>query len=161
MPKNPSFPDCAETKAYEAFVTVISGDPGLAAASIDVWTWDGSSDDLLEPTEAAMPVILLRPGGDGTGWQSESEHYSNVAISARLYVAGTNASDLLNAWGLFRTALFPPHGSARRAAVDGLMGPLVVNGKLTRQAIDVKASASGERNLVAEGAASLRINVNT
>jgi hypothetical protein len=161
MSKNPAFPDCPETLAYEAFVRVISGDPGLQAASVSVRTWDGSASDLLAPTEAEMPQIILVTGGDGTGWFSESEHRSDLAIGVVLYVASTCAADLLNLWGMFRTAMFPPMGSARRLAVDTAMGSLVENSKLSRQAVDVKPSASGERVLVAAGAVSLRINVNT
>jgi hypothetical protein len=161
MSKNTAFPDCPETLAYEAFVRVISGDPGLQAAGVTIRTWDGSSMDLLAPTEAEMPQIQLVTGGDGTGWFSESEHRSDLAIGVVAYVASTCAADLLNLWGLFRTAMFPPMGSARRLAVDAVMSPLVVNARLSRQAVDVKPAASGERVLVAAGAVSLRINVNT
>ncbi len=153
-------PDSPETKAFRAVEQVLRTDPQLKKIGVNFNTLTDDPGDVVDPSISQMPYLSLAPYAGGTGWYSEAEHESNVGVEIRLYVEGTHADDIMNFWAWVRGALFP-QDPARRAVVDGLMSPLVINGQLTKQGFSGYSPDGKARALVAQGALVLRINVNT
>ena len=155
-------PDCPETLAFRAVVNVIRSDPTLRRLNVSLIVWDGSPQDLLEPVSSLLPFVEMQPAPDGAGWSEADQHRSDVGVDFTLAVKGTNADDLLNLWGVVRTALFPDPASSQRATIEAAMTSVgIYQGELVRQPFQVVTLDSNTRMLVGEGRLKLRVNVNT
>jgi hypothetical protein len=153
-------PDAEETLAFRAIDKVLRTDPFLATKGVTFCSLQGDNGDMAEPSTAQMPYVSIAPAGDGTGWWSENQHKSDIITLIYIYVDGTHADDIINMWGWVRRGLFPTD-PARLAIVKAIMGDLVVNGELNKQAYSGYAPDAKASCLKAEGAIKLRINVNT
>ncbi len=150
-------PDSAETLALRAVIRVLRSDPTLESVVRSWCVWDGSDADLMDRTKAGYPHVAVTPQPGSTSWAEESQHRSDVVLAIETFVSGTNADDSLNLWGAIRRALFPPLGSARRAAVAAQLAPLVHNGELIRQPFQFADPSGAAENQVSYGRGELRL----
>ena len=114
-------PDCPEVLAFRAVVNVIRSDPTLRRLNVTFIVWDGSPNDLTDPVASLLPFIELQPSPNGTGWAEADQHRSDVGVDVTIAIKGTNADDLLNLWGVLRSALFPDPALSQRATVEAAM----------------------------------------
>ena len=155
-------PDCPETLAFRAVVNVIRSDPTLRRLNVTFIVWDGSPNDLTDPVASLLPFIELQPSPNGTGWAEADQHRSDVGVDITIAIKGTNADDLLNLWGVLRSALFPDPALSQRATVEAAMNSVgVFQGELVRQPFQVVSVDANTRMLVGEGTLKLRMNINT
>jgi len=155
-------PDCPETLAFRAVVNVIRSDPTLRRLNVTFIVWDGSPNDLTDPVASLLPFIELQPSPNGTGWAEADQHRSDVGVDITIAIKGTNADDLLNLWGVLRSALFPDPALSQRATVEAAMTSVgVFQGELVRQPFQVVSVDANTRMLVGEGTLKLRMNINT
>lgn len=93
------------TTVWEALRDTIASDPDLRA-SVKTWRlWKGEPDDANPPATSEMPWCRLTLARSSMRWAEAQAWQCDMTIKYELATAGTNQSDILNLFGLFRKSL--------------------------------------------------------
>lgn len=162
MSKRIAIPDCPEAQTWAALRDVFRSDPEMRRVFKDLRLWEDTPADGQDwpPEEAGkLPALRATPGVGSASWASEGQHWSGLGVVVELAVPGSDVMDLLNAWGVVRSALFPQDEARRAYVLDRL------NAWNTR--VDIEGQAfqpvveEGDRMLIAAGRLLFKLIVNT
>jgi hypothetical protein len=154
-PQSSRFKTSNLSRIWTTLTRSMRDDPTLRAC-VDSWClFDGSDDDLMEPSEADCPHLRLEPVAGSGGWYDENSHMLNVPIKLTLGVTGTDFTAILDFWDAVRVALFTGNTLLNKLSPYGL-----VSKTLTVPAVGVATwgEASG---LSAVGMLLLKIRVDS
>lgn len=94
------------SNVWTTLVGALKADPTLQSC-VEGWcVFDGSDDDLMEPSEEDCPYLRLEPVQGTGGWYDENSHMILVPIRMTLGIVGTDATELFDFWDAIRAALF-------------------------------------------------------
>lgn len=105
-PRTSPFPVGNPSQVWDQLVLALRTDPVLHRA-VDTWqVFDGSSEDLLEPTGEDLPLLRLEPSPGSGRWLDENASEFTIPIKFTLAVQGTDIRVLWDFWDAVRAALF-------------------------------------------------------
>lgn len=154
-------PDSEETTAFRFIEKVLRNDPDLKRVVKQWVTWTGDAIDVLEPTFASCPYVMLSPGPTATDWETESQHKSPLIITIMAAVAGSNADQLMNLWAAIRRALFPRDEAAYEAVRAASAAAKIVKPTLTLAGYGTGIDESKMRMLIARGSLEMILHITT
>lgn len=154
-------PTAPETLAFRAMVTILQSDP-LLKATVRAWrVWDGSSEDILDPTFATCPYLMIRPLPSQSQWETEGQHKMPLVTRIDTAVAGSNVDQLLNFWNAVRSALWPKD-PARFATVRSIvLAANISRPIMTMCGYGAVLEEKGLRMLLANGKLQLNLLIST
>jgi hypothetical protein len=157
-------PVAPETNAFRAVEGVLANDQVLRTTvnANGFISWTGEAKDLMEPVFAICPYLAISPNPEASEWQTEQQHRMPMSVNFIIATAGTNVDNLINFWGVIRTALFPPSTSDRSAVMAALQGAGVSKPILRMGGYGVKTEEKGSMPiLVGRASLSLVMLINT
>jgi hypothetical protein len=121
MPGDNPFPTSNLSNLWTVLVRSLRNDPVLQSAVGSWCVFDGSDDDLAEPSGDQMPHVRLEPVAGSGAWLDNNSHQYNLPIKVTIGVAGTDVTALFDAWEALRVALFTGNTLLNRLNPYGLI----------------------------------------
>jgi hypothetical protein len=155
-PRSNPFPTSTLSQVWTTIVRALRSDPVLGSR-VDSWcVFDGSDDDLAEPTDEDMPHLRLEPVAGQGGWLDENAHKVVVPIKLTLGVAGTDVTALFDFWDAIRAALFTGNAVLQKLYPLG-----VIQKTLTLPATEARRWGDGALGLSAVGTLLITMRVDS
>ena len=151
-----------ETTAFRTVVSVLRQDPVLKRLVKQWAVWDGSSEDLWEPSFATCPFLRLSPYPDGSDWATEIQHASPLILRVQAAVAGTDSDQIMNFWNAIRSAIFPSNQAQKTTVQGRLQGAGILKPVIAQSAYGVLPDeTTGAPMIVADGVIKLKMLITT
>ena len=100
------FPSSKLSDVWTTLVQALKTDPVLRSAVRGWCAFDGSDEDLAEPSEEDCPYLRLEPVQGSGAWYDENSHMITLPIKLTLGVVGADCTFLFDFWDATRAALF-------------------------------------------------------
>ena len=163
IPHFPTLP--RQARAIGIILAYLRSDPTVQAVPVTIWAPEGDPLKIppaYNPLTADLPAIrLLMPSDYAMGWEMDAAHLGRLVLNFELWTAGASYTEIDCLWEVFRNAIFPESGSARRNALEGELNgvPGYRNRTLTQGRTAVRPGSENEA-LVWVAAAGLRLAFN-
>lgn len=109
-------PQCPQIAIYRAAVRLVRDNRTLSRVVRRWVVWDGSDDDLAQPTPDQCPWVELAPSIAADEHRGPADFESDLIIRLSVATAGTRSDDLINLYHALRRAFYPKDATERAAA---------------------------------------------
>lgn len=156
MPKL-SLKESNEAKLFRGLVARLKNDPDLKRVVKRWCVFDGSQNELREPTDSDYPFVMISPSGERGETVTQNSTLTTMKIEISLFTAGTNVDDPMNLWSALRSAIWAGDNTLQALQNECLCEKL----SLDQPVYQARALDSGSNVLVATGSISANLRTKT
>jgi hypothetical protein len=152
-------PNCSHVKAFRTLERILRNDPTLKRVLRQLWSWDGSDKDDLDPTVDTCPSLAIACAMGDDQWRGPANFEGPLLVRFAWAVAGTRSDNLINLIHATKRAIYPASPAAREPNRAALVAAGATTGEGVFSRIDAGTMEDESGGAMLAGSATFTLDI--